>query len=99
MLARWYDKVDNGSFSSFNTIVGTICEHCDEMLNYFVSRSTNAFAKSFNAKIKAFGAQLRGVADLNFFFYRLIKFFLDQLQKLRGKNKCSIFAVKKIQIS
>ncbi|MBR1947278.1 MAG: transposase, partial [Bacteroidaceae bacterium] len=42
---------------------------------YFVNRSTNAFAESFNAKIKAFRAQLRGVTDLKFFFYRLTKLF------------------------
>ena len=75
MLARWYDKVDNSGFVSFNTIAGTIYEHYDEILNYFVSRSTNAFAESFNAKIKAFRAQLRGVTDLKFFFYRLSKLF------------------------
>ena len=75
MLARWYDKVDNSGFTSFNTIAGTIYEHYDEILNYFVNRSTNAFAESFNAKIKAFRAQLRGVADLKFFLYRLTKLF------------------------
>ena len=75
MLARWYDKVDNSGFVSFNTIAGTIYEHYDEILNYFVNRSTNAFAESFNAKIKAFRAQLRGVADLKFFLYRLTKLF------------------------
>ena len=75
MLARWYDKVDNSGFASFNTIAGTIYEHYDEILNYFVNRSTNAFAESFNAKIKAFRAQLRGVADLKFFLYRLTKLF------------------------
>ncbi|MBR3615488.1 MAG: transposase, partial [Bacteroidaceae bacterium] len=36
---------------------------------------TNAFAESFNAKIKAFRTQLRGVTDLKFFFYRLTKLF------------------------
>ena len=36
---------------------------------------TTAFAESFNAKIKAFRAQLRGVTDLKFFFYRLTKLF------------------------
>ena len=60
---------------SFNTIAGYIYEHYDEILNYFVNRSTNAFAESFNAKIKAFRAQLRGVTDLKFFFYRLTKLF------------------------
>ena len=74
-LARWYDKVDNSGFVSFNTIAGTIYEHYDEILNYFVNRSTNAFAESFNAKIKAFRAQLRGVTDLKFFLYRLTKLF------------------------
>lgn len=75
MLARWYDKVGNSGFTSFNTIAGTIYEHYDEILNYFVNRSTNAFAESFNAKIKAFRAQLRGVTDLKFFLYRLTKLF------------------------
>jgi transposase len=75
MLARWYDKVDNSGFTSFNTIAGTIYEHYDEILNYFVNRSTSAFAESFNAKIKAFRAQLRGVTDLKFFLYRLTKLF------------------------
>ena len=75
MLARWYDKVDNSGFASFNTIAGTIYEHYDGILNYFVSRSTNAFAESFNAKIKAFRAQLRGVTDLKFFLFRLTKLF------------------------
>ena len=51
------------------------CEHYDEILNYFVNRSTNAFAESFAAKIKAFRAQLRGVTDLKFFLYRLTKLF------------------------
>ena len=47
-LARWYDKVDNSGFVSFNTIAGTIHEHYEEILNYFVNRSTNAFAESLS---------------------------------------------------
>ncbi|MCR6510084.1 transposase, partial [Bacteroides sp. KH569_7] len=34
---------------------------------------TNAFAESFNAKIKAFRAQFRGVGDMPFFIFRLCK--------------------------
>lgn len=75
LLARWYDKVDNSRLVAFNTIAGTIYEHYEEILNFFVNRSTNAFAESFNAKIKAFRAQLRGVTDLKFFLYRLTKLF------------------------
>ena len=34
----------------------------------------NAAAESFNAKIKTFRAQLRGVVDINFFLFRLAKY-------------------------
>ena len=51
-------------------VVFSVCsyEHYDEILNYFVNRSTNAFAESFDAKIKAFRAQFRGVKDKDFSF-------------------------------
>ncbi len=74
-LARWYDKVDNSGFKSFNVIAATLYEHYDEVLNFFVHRSTNAYAESFNAKIKAFRAALRGVTDINFFLFRLTKLY------------------------
>lgn len=70
-LARWYDKVDRSRFKSFNVIAATLYEHYDEVLNFFVNRSTNAFAESFNAKIKAFRAAVRGVVDIKFFLFRL----------------------------
>ena len=47
----------------------------NEVLNYFVNRSTNASAESLNAKIKDFRAQLRGVIDKKFFIFRLVKIF------------------------
>ena len=74
-LARWYDKVDNSGFKSFNVIAGTLYEHYNEVLNFFTNRATNAFAESFNAKIKQFRAQLRGVIDIKFFFFRLTKLY------------------------
>lgn len=74
-LARWYDKVDNSGFKSFNVIASTLYEHYDEVLNFFNSRSTNAFAESFNAKIKQFRALMRGVIDIKFFFFRIMKLY------------------------
>ena len=74
-LARWYNKVDTSGFKSFNIIAATIYEHYDEILNYFNNRSTNAFAESFNAKIKQFRASLRGVSDVKFFLFRLSKLY------------------------
>uniref|UniRef100_UPI002DD42520 transposase n=1 Tax=Sinomicrobium oceani TaxID=1150368 RepID=UPI002DD42520 len=45
------------------------------ILNYFINRSTNASAESFNAKIKAFSAQFRGVKNTEFFLFRLSRIF------------------------
>ena len=45
------------------------------MLNYFNNRATNASAESFNSKMKGFRAQVRGVADMSFFMYRMVTIF------------------------
>jgi transposase len=74
-LAQWYHKVEKSQFKSFNTISRSIQLHYIPILNYFNNRSTNASAESFNAKIKEFRAQFRGVRDVKFFLYRLTKLF------------------------
>jgi transposase len=58
-LVRWYRKVEESGFKNFNIILNTIIVNYQSILNYFDSRSTNASAVSFNAKIKAFRSQLR----------------------------------------
>ncbi len=70
-LARWYDQVEKAGFKSFNTVSRTIQQHYLTILNFFDRRSTNAAAESFNAKIKAFRSQFRGVRNISFFLYRL----------------------------
>lgn len=74
-LARWYDKVEKAGFKSFNTVSRSIQNHYQTILNYFERRSTNAAAESFNAKIKAFRSQFRGVRSISFFIYRLAKIY------------------------
>lgn len=74
-LARWYNQVAESEFKSFNTIAATVYEHYDEILNFFINRATNASAESFNAKVKAFRASLRGVVDMKFFLFRLTKIY------------------------
>jgi len=70
-LAHWYLAVENSNFSSFKSIAATFRDHEKEILNFFDNRSTNASAESFNAKIKNFRAQLRGVTDVKYFLFRL----------------------------
>ncbi|WP_423130603.1 transposase [Gaoshiqia sp. Z1-71] len=44
-------------------------------MNFFDNRSTNASAESFNAKLKAFRAVLRGVSDVKYFLFRVAKIY------------------------
>lgn len=74
-LARWYDKVEKSGFKSFATIMNTIRLNYDGIVNYFENRSTNAAAESFNAKIKAFRSQFRGVRNKEYFLYRLTQIY------------------------
>lgn len=74
-LAHWYNDVEKTGFRAFNSIANTINLNYRSILNYFINRSTNASAESFNAKIKAFRTQFRGVKNIEFFLYRLTKIF------------------------
>ncbi|WP_245776982.1 transposase [Sinomicrobium oceani] len=67
-LAHWYKQVEESGFKSFQTVANSISLNYRSILNYFVNRSTNASAESFNAKIKAFSAQFRGVKNIEFFY-------------------------------
>jgi len=50
-LAHWYKDVEQSGYRAFNTIANTIHINYRSILNYFINRSTNASAESFNAKI------------------------------------------------
>ncbi len=70
-LARWYNRVEEFDNPEFNKVLETFENHNTTIINYFEQRLTNASAESFNAKIKAFRSQFRGVGDIKFFMYRL----------------------------
>ena len=72
---KWYNKVEEAGFHSFNVIAATFHEHYNEILNFYNNRSSNAMAESFNAKIKLFRANLRGVADKKFFLFRIANLY------------------------
>lgn len=74
-LSEWYAKVRRFKNEDLCTMVDTLESREDEVLNYFMFRSTNASAEALNTKIKAFRAQLRGVIDLKFFLFRLTKIY------------------------
>ena len=74
-LARWYEEVEKLNCKFFNSVIQTMQNNYATIANYFENRSTNASAECFNAKVKAFRNQFRGVKDIPFFIYRLKTIF------------------------
>lgn len=70
-LARWCNDLETLGTKHFNIVKDTIYQNYDIILNYFINRATNASAESFNAKVKAFRSQFRGVSEIPFFVFRL----------------------------
>lgn len=74
-LAHWFREVEQSGFKNFATVIRTFQVHYDSIANFFNNRSTNASAESFNAKIKDFRRNFRGVTDIKFFLFRLTKIY------------------------
>lgn len=74
-LNKWYAEVEKLNMKFFKSVVKTMQNNYLTICNYFENRSTNASAESFNAKVKAFRSQFRGVRDIPFFIFRLTKIF------------------------
>ena len=72
-LHDWYKTVNRCTIREIKSARDAIKSREDNVLNYFIARSTNASAESLNSKMKAFRAQLRG--DLTFFMFRLRTIF------------------------
>lgn len=72
---QWLIQLKYSGLEEFNSVARSIVNHQETILNFFINRSTNAFAESFNAKIKLYRANLRGVSKPTFFLFRLEKLF------------------------
>lgn len=74
-FGAWYQKVEESGMESFLVPAESIKLREETILNYFVDRSTNASAESFNAKLKNFRSMVRGVTDKTFFLFRVAKLY------------------------
>ena len=72
---KWMEDTFENKLETFYTSANTVKTNFKNILNFFNNRNTNANAESFNAKIKLFRANLRGVTDTTFFLFRLHKLF------------------------
>jgi transposase len=78
---EWINKINTLKIKEFNTVANTVKHNLNNILNFFINRSTNANAEYFNSKIKLFRANQRGVVDTKFFLFRLLN-FLPSPQKI-----------------
>lgn len=74
-IEQWIERTDKLGIKEFNTAARSIQYNLENILNFFDNRSTNAFAESFNSKIKLFRANSRGVKDTTFFLFRIATLF------------------------
>ena len=65
-LTLWYNKVTESGFKEFTSVAETMQANYPDILNFFNNRVTNASTESFNSKVKAFRAQLRGMTDTKY---------------------------------
>lgn len=74
-LKDWYAEVRKCSLREIKSARDTIKSREEDILNYFINRSTNASAESLNSKLKGFRSQLRGISDQQFYMYRVSVLF------------------------
>lgn len=75
LLREWCQACDCSAIPEMDDAAATILRHEGRILNFWSNRSTNAFAESFNAKLKHFRGMLRGIRDLKFFLFRCEGYF------------------------
>lgn len=75
LLRQWCEACDLSAIPEMEDAAASVLRHEGRILNFWNNRSTNAFAESFNAKIKHFRGMLRGIRDLKFFLFRCEGYF------------------------
>lgn len=74
-LKEWYAKTGTADVEEMETFASTVFHHEGEILNYFETGCTNAFAESLNSKIQRFVQSNQGTNDRDFFHFRLKGYF------------------------
>lgn len=74
-IRKWIEDTYTYKMDLFYSCAKSLYYHLDTIANYFTNRSTNASAESFNAKVKLFRANQRGVVDVTYFLFRLSKLY------------------------
>ncbi len=77
-IADWCAKVRRSRLDSMKKVAAMIQRHLDGLLNYFVSRLTNALCEGFNSRIQQLKSAARGFRSFANYRTRIL-FFLGSL--------------------
>ena len=75
LLQQWCENCEASEIPEMQDAGASVLRHEGRILNFWNNRATNAFAESFNAKIKGFRGMLRGIRDIKFFLFRCQVYF------------------------
>jgi transposase len=73
-LRGWMERVTNRKLSCFDSFLGTLNTHFEEVTNYFIGRHTSGFVEGLNNKIKVIKRRCYGITNLGHLYQRV---FLD----------------------
>lgn len=74
-LNKWLKKVGASNISELQNFASTVNYHKKNILSYFQTGYTNAYAESLNAKLQRFLRNNFGIKNLDFFLWRINKIF------------------------
>lgn len=74
-LEKWFKSVGASEITEIQNFSHTVKHHRKEILSYFKTGNTNAYAESLNAKLQRFLRDNFGIKNLDFFLWRISKIF------------------------
>jgi len=75
LLRQWCEACHLSAIPEMEDAAAAILRHEGRILNSWNNRATNAFAESFNPKIKHFRGMFHGVRDLKYLLFRCQIYF------------------------
>lgn len=74
-LSKWIQKCKQKVYKAFHSAAMSLHWNKESILNFFDNRTTNTSAELFNARIKLFRANQKGVRNTTFFLFRMSKLY------------------------
>lgn len=74
-LFQWYEDVDDANIEEMMNFKSLVESHEEVIINYFQNGDTNAMAENLNGRINKLITNNYGVRNIDFFFFRMKKFF------------------------